>query len=154
MTCRPPRQVTFTNASLAGCVASAYPCPDQKRSHDFATVSGMSVRMTVRIPDHLADCVDARVRSGAAASRTELVAQALRQLMYQEEREHETAVVDELNARGDPLYPDLDGFGGVGARKVTALPISPLVGSRRAGLGGYLRGGSPAGPGPAAADAA
>jgi Arc/MetJ-type ribon-helix-helix transcriptional regulator len=75
----------------------------------------MSVQMTVRIPDHLARYVDEHVSSGAAASRAEMIARALDELMAREEREREMALVDELNAKGLPLYPDLDGLAEWGA---------------------------------------
>jgi Arc/MetJ-type ribon-helix-helix transcriptional regulator len=70
----------------------------------------MSVQMTVRIPDNLARYVDDRVEAGAASSRAEFIAHALDELMRQEEREREIALVDELNARDESLYPDLDGL--------------------------------------------
>lgn len=73
--------------------------------------------MTVRIPDHLAHFVDERVASGAVASRAELITYALDELMHHEERDHEIALVDELNARGESLYPDLDGLADWGANQ-------------------------------------
>lgn len=66
--------------------------------------------MTVRIPDHLATYVDDRVKSGVAASRADAIAQALDELMRRDEREREMALVDELNSRGEALYPDLEGL--------------------------------------------
>jgi Arc/MetJ-type ribon-helix-helix transcriptional regulator len=77
----------------------------------------MSVQMTVRIPDRLARYVDERVESGHAASRAEMVARALEELMRREEREREVSIVDELNARNEPLYPDLDGLAEWGAHQ-------------------------------------
>ena len=71
--------------------------------------------MTVRIPDDLARYVDDRVGSGAAPSRAEMIARALHEMMRREEREHEMALVDELNARNESLYPDLDGLAEWGA---------------------------------------
>jgi Arc/MetJ-type ribon-helix-helix transcriptional regulator len=78
-------------------------------------VVGMSVQMTVRIPDNLAKYVDDRVESGEVSSRAELVARALDELMRREEREREIALVDELNAKGESLYPDLNGLAEWGA---------------------------------------
>ena len=66
--------------------------------------------MTVRIPDNLARYVDDQVEAGAASSRAEFIARALNELMRREEREREIALVDGLNARNEPLYPDLDGL--------------------------------------------
>jgi Arc/MetJ-type ribon-helix-helix transcriptional regulator len=40
--------------------------------------TGMSTQMTVRIPDDVAGFVDAQVAAGAAASRAEVIATALR----------------------------------------------------------------------------
>jgi Arc/MetJ-type ribon-helix-helix transcriptional regulator len=77
----------------------------------------MSVQMTIRIPDSLAKYVDERVESGGAASRAEMVARALDELMRREEREREMALVDELNSRGESLYPDLDGLAEWGAHQ-------------------------------------
>jgi Arc/MetJ-type ribon-helix-helix transcriptional regulator len=77
----------------------------------------MSVQMTVRIPDALAKYVDDRVKSGGAASRAELIARALEELMRREEREREIALVDELNSRNESLYPDLDGLAEWGAHQ-------------------------------------
>jgi Arc/MetJ-type ribon-helix-helix transcriptional regulator len=77
----------------------------------------MTVQMTVRIPDHLAKYVDDHVQSGAAASRAEMIARALDELMNREEREREEALVDDLNARGESLYPDLDGLAEWGANQ-------------------------------------
>lgn len=73
--------------------------------------------MTVRIPDNLAKYVDDRVKSGAAISRAEMIARAIEELMRREEREREMALVDELNARNESLYPDLDGLAEWGARR-------------------------------------
>jgi Arc/MetJ-type ribon-helix-helix transcriptional regulator len=78
-------------------------------------IVGMSVQMTVRIPDNLAKYVDDRVESGEVSSRAELVARALDELMRREEREREIALVDELNAKGESLYPDLNGLAEWGA---------------------------------------
>jgi Arc/MetJ-type ribon-helix-helix transcriptional regulator len=72
--------------------------------------------MTVRIPDNLARYVDDRVKAGAASSRAEFIARALDELMRHEEREREIALLDELNARNEPLYPDLDGLAQWGLR--------------------------------------
>jgi Arc/MetJ-type ribon-helix-helix transcriptional regulator len=77
----------------------------------------MTVQMTVRIPDNLAKYVDDRVESGGAASRAEMIARALDELMRREEREQEMALVDELNATGESLYPDLDGLAEWGAHQ-------------------------------------
>jgi antitoxin MazE3 len=77
----------------------------------------MSVQMTVRIPDNLAKYVDDHVESGDAASRAEMIARALDEMMRREEREREMALVDELNARNESLYPDLDGLAEWGARQ-------------------------------------
>jgi Arc/MetJ-type ribon-helix-helix transcriptional regulator len=73
--------------------------------------------MTVRIPDNLARYVDDRVKAGAASSRAEFIARALDELMRHEEREREIALLDELNARNEPLYPDLDGLAQWGLRE-------------------------------------
>lgn len=73
--------------------------------------------MTVRIPDNLAKYVDDRVKSGGAASRAEMVARAIEELMRREEREREMALVDELNARDESLYPDLDGLAEWGVKR-------------------------------------
>lgn len=73
--------------------------------------------MTVRVPDNLANYVDKHVESGEASSRAEMIARALDELMRREEREREVTLVDELNARGEPLYPDLDGLAEWGARQ-------------------------------------
>ena len=81
----------------------------------------VSVQMTVRIPDNLAKYVDDRVKSGDAASRAEMIARALQELMRREEREHEMTLVDELNARNESLYPDLDGLAEWGARRPTGI---------------------------------
>jgi Arc/MetJ-type ribon-helix-helix transcriptional regulator len=77
----------------------------------------VSVQMTVRIPDNLAKYVDDSVRSGGAASRAEMIARALEELMRREEREREMALVDNLNARNESLYPDLDGLAEWGVRR-------------------------------------
>jgi len=77
----------------------------------------MSVQMTVRIPDNLAKYVDDQVKSGDAASRAEMIARALEELMRREEREREMALVDGLNARNESLYPDLDGLAEWGVRR-------------------------------------
>lgn len=66
--------------------------------------------MTVRIPDNLAHYVDSHVASGDAASRAEMITRALDELMRREEREREMALVDELNAKNESLYPELDGL--------------------------------------------
>jgi Arc/MetJ-type ribon-helix-helix transcriptional regulator len=76
----------------------------------------MSVQMTVRIPDNLAKYVDQRVESGEASSRAEMIARALDELMRREEREREMALLDDLNARHESLYPDLDGLAEWGAQ--------------------------------------
>ena len=77
----------------------------------------MTVQMTVRIPDNLARYVDDRVAAGTVASRAELITQALAELMRREEREREMALADELNARGESFYPDLDGLAEWGAHQ-------------------------------------
>jgi Arc/MetJ-type ribon-helix-helix transcriptional regulator len=77
----------------------------------------MTVQMTVRIPDNLARYIDDHVASGAAASRAEMISRALDELMRREEREHEMALADELNARNESLYPDLDGLAEWGAHQ-------------------------------------
>jgi Arc/MetJ-type ribon-helix-helix transcriptional regulator len=77
----------------------------------------MSVQMTVRIADELAAYVDAHVASGDATSRAQVISRALHRLMRSEEREREIALVDELNARGESLYPDLDGLAEWGANQ-------------------------------------
>jgi Arc/MetJ-type ribon-helix-helix transcriptional regulator len=77
----------------------------------------MSVQMTVRIPDNVARYVDEQVESGEASSRAEVIARALDELMRREEREREMALLDNLNARHEPLYPDLDGLALWGARQ-------------------------------------
>jgi Arc/MetJ-type ribon-helix-helix transcriptional regulator len=77
----------------------------------------MSVQMTVRIPDVLAKYVDDQVASGDASSRAEMIARGLDELMRREEREREMALVDELNAQGTSLYPDLDGLAEWGAHQ-------------------------------------
>lgn len=78
---------------------------------------GMSVQMTVRVPDDLAKYVDDHVASGDASSRAEMIARGLDELMRREERERETALVDQLNAQGQSLYPDLDGLAEWGANQ-------------------------------------
>jgi Arc/MetJ-type ribon-helix-helix transcriptional regulator len=70
-----------------------------------------------RSGDNLAKYVDDRVKSGGAASRAEMIARALEELMRREEREREMALVDELNARNESLYPDLDGLAEWGAQR-------------------------------------
>jgi Arc/MetJ-type ribon-helix-helix transcriptional regulator len=77
----------------------------------------MSVQMTVRIPDNVARYVDKQVESGEASSRAEVIARALDELMRREEREREIALLDKLNARHEPLYPDLDGLAEWGAQQ-------------------------------------
>ena len=76
---------------------------------------GMSVQMTVRIPDRLAKYVDDRVAAGEAASRAEVITRALDELMRRDEREYEMNLVDELNAKGESLYPDLEALAEWGA---------------------------------------
>lgn len=73
--------------------------------------------MTVRIPDNLAKYVDDHVQAGSAASRAEMIARALGELMRREEREREMALVDDLNARNESLYPDLEGLAEWGVRR-------------------------------------
>jgi Arc/MetJ-type ribon-helix-helix transcriptional regulator len=77
--------------------------------------------MTVRIPDNLAKYVDDCVRSGGAASRAEMLARAIEELMRRDEREREMALVDELNARNESIYPDLDGLAEWGVRRPTDI---------------------------------
>jgi hypothetical protein len=46
-----------------------------------------------------------------------MIARGLDELMRREEREREMALVDELNAQGTSLYPDLDGLAEWGAHQ-------------------------------------
>lgn len=81
----------------------------------------MSVQMTVRIPDELARYVDSEVEAGHVTSRAEMITKALDELIRREEREREAALVDELNAQGTSLYPDLDGLAEWGATQPMGL---------------------------------
>jgi Arc/MetJ-type ribon-helix-helix transcriptional regulator len=69
----------------------------------------MTVQMTVRLPDSLAAFVDQRVAEGEG-SRASVIANALERERRRREIEHEIAVIDAVHARGEQLYPDLDGW--------------------------------------------
>lgn len=63
----------------------------------------MTTQMTVRLPDDVASYIDERVSEGAAGSRAEMIARAVR-------HERETEILAALRDRGEALYPDLSGL--------------------------------------------
>lgn len=63
----------------------------------------MTTQMTVRLPDDVASYIDQRVDAGAAASRAEMIARAVR-------HERELEILAALRDRDEPLYPDLAGL--------------------------------------------
>ena len=65
--------------------------------------SGMTIQMTVRLPDDVASYIDERVSEGAAGSRAEMIARAVR-------HERELEILAALRDRGETLYPDLAGL--------------------------------------------
>lgn len=73
-------------------------------------VAGMSVQLTIRLPDDLAAFVDQQVAQGDDASRATVIADALRRCRRQLAVEDEIRIVEEIHARGEDLYPDLDGW--------------------------------------------
>jgi Arc/MetJ-type ribon-helix-helix transcriptional regulator len=76
----------------------------------IGTVVDMSVQMTVRIPDHLAAHVDRHVAAGHFRSRAEMISRAIAEHVRAEEIAREIAILDGVKARGESLYPDLDGL--------------------------------------------
>jgi Arc/MetJ-type ribon-helix-helix transcriptional regulator len=69
----------------------------------------MSVQITVRIPDRLAEFVDDAVARGEAASRAEVVSRALLLAWRRQRDEADLAVLEAFG--GDP-YPELAGVHG------------------------------------------
>jgi Arc/MetJ-type ribon-helix-helix transcriptional regulator len=65
--------------------------------------SGMTIQMTVRLPDDVASYIDERVSEGAAGSRAEIIARAVR-------HERELEILAALRDQGETLYPDLAGL--------------------------------------------
>lgn len=76
---------------------------------------GMSVQITVRIPDDLAAFVDEEVARGSASSRADAVARALAH-----ERRRRTALADVAVLRAGPGGHDLDDL----ADHAVVLPVA------------------------------
>jgi Arc/MetJ-type ribon-helix-helix transcriptional regulator len=68
---------------------------------------GMSVQITVRIPDPLAEFMDGVVQRGEAGSRAEVVARAL---LAAWRRQRDEADLEVIKRFGADLYPDLAGI--------------------------------------------
>jgi Arc/MetJ-type ribon-helix-helix transcriptional regulator len=66
----------------------------------------MSVQITVRIPDQLAEFMDGAVERGEAVSRAEVVSRAL---LAAWRRQRDEADLEIIKRFGPNLYPDLAG---------------------------------------------
>jgi Arc/MetJ-type ribon-helix-helix transcriptional regulator len=83
----------------------------------------MSVQITVRIPDPLAEFMDGLVERGEATSRADVVSRAL---LAAWRRQRDQADIEIIKQFGPDLYPDLAGIhqrpsAGAGADDLTDL---------------------------------
>jgi Arc/MetJ-type ribon-helix-helix transcriptional regulator len=69
----------------------------------------MTTQIAIRLDDSELAALDAEVREGRAANRSEAVRRGIARLQRDQRYRHEEAALLELARRGDPVYPDLDG---------------------------------------------
>ena len=70
----------------------------------------MSTQIAIRLDDQELAALDAEVRDGRAASRSDAVRRSITQLKRLQRYRHDEATLLELVRRGEPIYPDLDGL--------------------------------------------
>ena len=78
----------------------------------------MSTQIAIRLEHDELAALDAEVKAGRAASRSEAVRRAIAYLRREQRYRREEAMLLDLARRGESVYPDLDGM--------LDLPHSPL----------------------------
>lgn len=74
------------------------------------TIGGVSTQIAIRLDDAELAALDAEVRAGRAASRSDAVRRGIAYIRRaQRYREDEQRLI-ELACRGESVYPDLDGL--------------------------------------------
>ena len=69
----------------------------------------MSTQIAIRLDDDDLSALDAEVREGRAASRSDALRRGIAYLRREQRYRGEEAVLVELARRGEPVYPDLEG---------------------------------------------
>ena len=69
----------------------------------------MSTQIAIRLDDDDLSALDAEVREGRAASRSDALRRSIAHLRREQRYRGEEAVLVELARRGEPVYPDLEG---------------------------------------------
>lgn len=71
----------------------------------------MSTQIAIRLDEAALAALDAEVRAGRAASRSDAVRRGIAYLQREQRYRGEEAALVELARRGEAVYPDLAGFG-------------------------------------------
>jgi Arc/MetJ-type ribon-helix-helix transcriptional regulator len=69
----------------------------------------MTTQIAIRLDDRELAALDAEVREGRAANRSEAVRRGIARLQRDQRYRREEATLVELARRGEPVYSDLDG---------------------------------------------
>lgn len=70
----------------------------------------MSTQIAVRLEPEEVDALDAEVRSGRAATRSDAIRRGIAHLKRAQRYRADEAVLMELARRGEAVYPELDGM--------------------------------------------
>ena len=77
---------------------------------DFAYRDPMTTRIAMRLDDLELAALDAEVRAGRAANRSDAVRRGIARLQRDQRYRSDEATLIELARRGEPVYPDLHGL--------------------------------------------
>ena len=67
-------------------------------------------QIAVRLDESAVRSLDDEVQSGFATTRSEVIRQLIRRLEREQRYRRDEAILAELAARGEAVYPDLDGM--------------------------------------------
>ena len=70
----------------------------------------MSTRIAIRLDDDELAALDAEVRAGRAASRSDAVRRGIAYIQRDQRYRAEDATLSELARRGEPVHPDFEGM--------------------------------------------
>lgn len=70
----------------------------------------MSTQIAIRLDDEELAALDAEVRAGRSASRSDAVRRGIAYIQREQRHRAEDATLKELARRGEPVYPDFEGM--------------------------------------------
>ncbi len=73
-------------------------------------VSRVSTQIAIRLSDDELAALDAEVRAGRAASRSDAVRRGIAYIQRTQRYRAEDAILSELARRGEPVYPEFEGM--------------------------------------------